>query len=117
MNSPDGYYSITRRSTWVIRLLVIGLAIDIAAVISDLGELALINQGLSGGFITRGEANANDARQGLIGFLQMITFRGHRYSSLFRANINSALSLAIGSRLRRERFLLGYVGSESLKHW
>jgi hypothetical protein len=70
------YQSAHPRARWVVALLAATIVIDVVAVGSGLAEVGLVSRAMNGAFITEAEATANDARQGLIGIVQMLLFVG-----------------------------------------
>jgi len=70
----DPFESGHRLALIVTVLLAIGMAIDLIATVSGLSQAALISSVAAGRAITDDEAMANDARQMLIGIIQLMMF-------------------------------------------
>lgn len=68
------YRPLKGRAKWVVRLLVVGIVIDLIAVGSDVFERAFIERVESGELVTESEAEANDVRQGIVGGIQGAVF-------------------------------------------
>ena len=73
VGSPiGGYSSPATRAQLVVLLLAASAVLDLIAGVSTMGQIDLISTVVSGGTITDAEAAANDARQQLVGTLQVI---------------------------------------------
>ncbi len=62
------------RAQWIVGLLAATMLVDLVAVASGLAEYALLGRALSGAVLTEAEALANDARQALIGMVQLLLY-------------------------------------------
>jgi hypothetical protein len=62
------------RAQWVSISLILIVALDIVAVISDYMQVQLVERAISGQAITMAEALANDSRQANIGTGQLVLF-------------------------------------------
>jgi hypothetical protein len=72
--ASERYLPLAGRAAWAKRLLLLGMALDAAAVLSGLGEYSLLQRIEAGEFVTDAEANANDLRQFAVGVAQFIVF-------------------------------------------
>jgi hypothetical protein len=68
------YRDLSTRSAWLVGLLILGIAVDVVAFVSDLAEYGLISRIIRGLPVTEAQALANDSRQGMIGLAQLITY-------------------------------------------
>jgi hypothetical protein len=74
MTLDQGVANEGTRANWVKILLVLGMLIDAAAILSGLAQQELLSRAASGVGITHAEAVANDARHGMIGIFQFAAF-------------------------------------------
>lgn len=91
MNDDTQSFSFTQDPSSLTKILKVFLWISVGvgalAVVSDIAQLTL----LTGGPVGLAEANANDARQGLVGIISIITFIITGITFLrwvYRANVN-----------------------------
>lgn len=68
------FVSAHTRARWVVGLLGVTMLLDMIAVASGLAEYELLGRAMSGGVVTEAEAVANDARQALIGLVQVLLY-------------------------------------------
>jgi hypothetical protein len=71
---PLGFHNPTRLASWVSALLALSLLVAVVAIWSSSQQLDLLERIKSRGQFTMAEANASDARQRLIGVMQLILF-------------------------------------------
>lgn len=72
-NAPAGkpFSSIHSISLWLIGIFIVLFGVTLIAIISDLIQIQLINQIAAGQTVTLEQANSNDSRQALIGFIAL----------------------------------------------
>jgi hypothetical protein len=68
------YRPLRRRANWVIVLLVLGIVVDAASVVSGLMERSLLADIAGGDLVTSSEADASDIRQAIVAGIQGIVF-------------------------------------------
>jgi hypothetical protein len=74
MTLLEGIADEHKRVRWLTALLIAGIAFDLIAILSGFAQFGLLSRVAAGGAITDAEASSNDARQALIGGLQVIGF-------------------------------------------
>ena len=74
LHSVPPYNSAARRAQVVIVLLVIGIILDVIAMLSSGSQLTFLNAVARGAHLTRNDAIANDARQVGIAIIQMLVY-------------------------------------------
>ncbi len=62
------------RAQWVKILLLVGVVLDLIAIVSGYFQIDLLSKVMAGQTITEAEAAANDSRQQIIGILQVLAF-------------------------------------------
>jgi len=67
----EGYEPLEGRAKWALVALTAAIAIDLVAIGSDVLEWRLLERFEHGEAVTLAEADANDARQALMGWLQL----------------------------------------------
>ncbi|HEX7119818.1 MAG TPA: DUF4328 domain-containing protein [Longimicrobiales bacterium] len=68
----DGIRRQAARARWAVGLLAVACVVDVAAVLSDLGQASLLRGAVEGVEITTAAAEANDARQQAMAGLQFL---------------------------------------------
>jgi hypothetical protein len=68
------YRPLRRRANWAIVLLVLGIVVDVAAVVSGLMERSLLADIADGDLVTSSEADASDIRQAIVAGIQGTVF-------------------------------------------
>ena len=66
------FVSINKLTRWVLWIFIALVILSIVAVISGYAQAELLNRAISGGIVTEAEATANDTRQALIGYVQVV---------------------------------------------
>jgi hypothetical protein len=69
---PENYEPLDGRRQAVTIIFILIVAASIAALVSDLLEINLLDRVIAGEDVTDAEATANDNRQGLVGLLQFV---------------------------------------------
>jgi hypothetical protein len=70
----DDYRPLGRRAKWAIALLVLGIVVDAASVVSGLMERSLLADISGGELVTSSEADSNDIRQAIVAGIQGTVF-------------------------------------------
>jgi|EndMetStandDraft_9_1072997.scaffolds.fasta_scaffold103398_1 hypothetical protein len=94
------FRNLSTSTTWVVRLLWVGIAVDIIAVLSGLSEIWLLSDIESGTYdydITAA-ANWNDSRQGAIGIAQMVLYLAQAIAILGWIRLANKSARALGAR-------------------
>jgi Domain of unknown function (DUF4328) len=68
------YRPLRRRARWATALLVLGIVVDAASVLSGLMERSLLADIAGGDLVSSSEADANDIRQAIVAGIQWIVF-------------------------------------------
>src|SRR5215218_5925384 len=71
---PEGYEPLDARRQAVVVVFAAIAAISVAAAISDILEIRLMDRIVAGETVTSSEADANDGRQAIMGVLQFGAF-------------------------------------------
>lgn len=74
MTLEEGIAGARARAKWLRVLLMLCIAIDAIAILSNLSQYKLLSRAAGGVSVTSAEAAANDARHGMIGVFQVLAF-------------------------------------------
>jgi len=87
-------------TSWVVRLLWIGIAVDVIAVLSGLSEIWLLSDIEAGtyDYDVTAAANRNDSRQGAIGIVQLVLYLAQAIVILGWIRLANKNARALGAR-------------------
>ncbi|BCM18135.1 DUF4328 domain-containing protein [Mesorhizobium sp. J8] len=94
------FRNFSTSTNWVVRLLCIGIAVDVIAVLSGLSEIWLLNDIDAGtyDYDVTAAASWNDSRQGAIGIAQLVLYLAQAIIILSWIRLANRNARALGAR-------------------